>query len=380
MIGVMRSMGLGRRVRWVAAFAVAAVLLAALAWFPLGPYRGEEPVPEGIVDMHCHVAGIGAGGSGCFVCDELRASWKFGVFLRGFGITEKELEAGGDRIVPDRISKMLAGSRYVRKAVILAIDGVAAPDGTLDRGRTQLYVPNEFVADAAARHPNLLFGASVNPYLRDSLERLDWAAAHGAVLVKWIPSIMDIDPADPELEPFYRRLAALDLPLLTHGGKERALAASRDEYCDPEKLRLPLSLGVRVIVAHVASTGRHGGEADMRRLARMMREYPDLFADISSLTQLNKRFYLRKALTWPEFDGRLVYGTDFPLIRTAIVSPWYFVPRLTAGQMMSISRIRNPWDADVELKQALGTPADVFARFPGWLLRFENKHSEKEVR
>ena len=75
-----------------------------------------------------------------------------------------------------------------------------------------------------------------------------------------------------------------------------------------------------------------------------------------------------------------MYGTDFPLIRTAIVSPWYFVPRLTAGQMMSISRIRNPWDADVELKQALGTPADVFARFPGWLLRFENKHSEKEVR
>jgi len=58
-------------------------------------------------------------------------------------------------------------------------------------------VPNEFVAEMAARHTNLLFGASVNPYRRDALARLEWAKAHGAVLGNGSPPIMEIDPADP---------------------------------------------------------------------------------------------------------------------------------------------------------------------------------------
>ena len=318
--------------------------------------------------MHCHVAGIGAGGSGCFVSAELRKSWKFGIYLRSFGVSEKELNEKGDRLVPDRISKLLAESRCVSKAVILALDGVIAEDGSLDANRTQVYVPNEFVADAVARHSNLLFGASINPYRKDALERLAWAAKKGAVLIKWIPSIMQIDPADSRLEPFYRRLVELGLPLLTHAGKERSFSASTDEYCDPEKLRLPLSLGVKVIAAHIASTGKYEGEDSTGRLVRMMREYPNLYSDISSLTQLNKRFYLQMALTQPEFSGRLMYGSDFPLINTALVSPWYYFPRLKPGQLYSISRARNPWDADVLLKHDLGTPADIFAR-SGQVLR-----------
>lgn len=282
--------------------------------------------------------------------------------MRSFGVSEKELNEKGDRLIPDRISKLLAESRYVSKAIILALDGVMAGDGLLDVNQTQLYVPNEFVADAAARHTNLLFGASVNPYRKDALERLAWAAKKGAVLIKWIPSIMQIDPADPRLEPFYRRLVELDLPLLTHAGKERSFSASADEYCDPEKLRLPLSLGVKVIAAHIASTGKYGGEDSTGRLVRLMREYPNLYSDIASLTQLNKRFYLQKALTHPEFSGRLIYGSDFPLINTALVSPWYYFSRLNPGQLYSISRVQNPWDADILLKHDLGTPADIFAR------------------
>ena len=326
------------------------------------PYRPVEPLPAGIIDMHCHVAGIGAGGSGRFVSAELRKSWKFGIYLRSFGVYEKELNERGDCLVPDRISKLLAESRYVSKAVILALDGVIAEDGSLDSNRTQVYVPNEFVADGAERHANLLFGASINPYRRDALERLEWAGKKGAVLIKWIPSIMQIDPADPRLAPFYRRLVELGLPLLTHAGKERSFSGATDEYCDPEKLRLPLSMGVKVIAAHIASTGKYDGEDSTGRLVRMMREYPNLYSDISSLTQLNKRFYLQMALTQPEFSGRLMYGSDFPLINTALVSPWYYFPRLKPGQRYSISRGRNPWDADVMLKHYLGTPADIFAR------------------
>jgi len=327
-----------------------------------GPYRPIEPLPPGIVDIHCHVAGIGAGNSGCFVSSKLRGSWKFKIYLRAFGVSQSELEEKGDGLIADRTSELLSQSTFVKKAVLLALDGIVGKDGMLDTNRTEIYVPNEFVADAVARHNNLLFGASVNPYRKDGLERLDWAKAHGAVLVKWIPSIMEIDPSDPRIIPFYRKLVELNLPLLSHAGQERSFTSAADGFCDPDKLRLPLSLGVRVIAAHIASTGRYHGERSSDRLARLMREYPNLYSDISSLTLINKHYYLKEALTRPEFKERLLYGSDFPLINTALASPWQYGLQLSPKQLIEISKAKNPWDADVLLKHYLGTPTEIFAR------------------
>ena len=347
---------------WKRLLAFSLILVVILKLSFAGPYRPMEPLPPDIVDMHCHVAGIGAGGSGCFVSPKLRESWKFKIYLRAFGVSRQELEDKGDGLVADHVSELLAQSKYVSQAVMLALDGVVGSDGLLDTNRTEVYVPNEFVADAAARHTNLLFGASVNPFRKDALERLEWAKAHGAVLVKWIPSIMEIDPADPGLVPFYKKLVELNLPLLSHAGQERSFSSAADAFCDPEKLRLPLSLGVRVIAAHIASTGKYHGERSSDRLAKLMREYPNLYSDISSLTQINKHFYLKEALTRAEFEGRLIYGTDFPLINTALVSPWYYCLRLSPRQLVAISRTKNPWDADVLLKHDLGAPTEIFAR------------------
>jgi hypothetical protein len=79
-----------------------------------------------------------------------------------------------------------------------------------------------------------------------------------------------------------------------------------------------------------------------------MKKYPNLYADISALTQLD--------------NDRLFYGSDFPLINTFLVSPWYYSLRLTLGQILSIWFTENPWDRDVRIKQALGTPTAVFDR------------------
>ena len=64
------------------------------------------------------------------------------------------------------------------------------------------------------------------------------------------------------------------------------------------------------------------GSTDCRRkLPRLMRQYPSLYADISSLTQINKLGALREVLRRPEFRDCLVYGTDFPLNNMPVVSP-----------------------------------------------------------
>jgi predicted TIM-barrel fold metal-dependent hydrolase len=339
------------------------VLVVVFIWvgLPARPFRPVEPIPAGIVDMHCHIAGIGAGGSGCFVSPRLRHNWRFKIYLHSFGVSQKEILKSGDGLVGDRISESLAQSKFVSRAVLLALDGVVDANGNLDTNRTEVFVPNEFVAEMAARHTNLLFGASVNPYRRDALARLEWAKAHGAVLVKWIPPIMEIDPANPRLIPFYKKMVELNLPLLSHTGKEKSFSRAAEELGDPEKLRLPLSLGVTVVAAHIASSEKYHGERGPDRLARLMREFPNLYTDISALTQINRPGCLKEALTRPEFSGRLVYGTDFPLINTRLVSPWYSF-HLSLRQKYSIWRTKNPWDRDVLMKHDLGVPTETFAR------------------
>jgi len=358
---------LSRR-RWPRAVALITLALSlggcvACRLLHSGPYRAPQPLPEAkLLDMHVHTAGIGAGDSGCFISKQMESSWKLSIYLKSFGTTRQELQQKGDAHVIQLISQQLSGSKHVGQAILLAMDGVVDEKGELDKSRTEIYVPNAFIARETAKTTNLLFGASINPLRKDALAQLDWAATNGARLVKWIPSIMQFDPADERLTPFYKQLVELKLPLLTHAGQERSFTHARDELCDPQRLHLPLKLGVTVIVAHIASTGSNEGQRDTDRLASMMATYTNLFSEISSLTQVNKLGYLREALTRPEWQGRLLFGSDFPLINTALCSPHFYPLQLNASERSRLAAIENPWDRDVELKQALGVPREVFHR------------------
>jgi hypothetical protein len=303
------------------------------------------------------------------VAEGLRRNWRYRVFLRAFGVTERLLAAEGDGAILRRLSERLAESREVSAAVVLALDGAVDDRGEFDRDRTELYVPDEFVAREVRRHPNLLFGASVNPLRRDALERLDAAAAAGAVLVKWLPPVQHIDPADRRFVPFYERLAALGLPLLAHTGDEQAFTRMDHRLGSPGGLRLPLEVGVTVIAAHAGASARTRGLPDLATLGPLCAAFPNLYADISALTQANRRRALPVLLANPQIAARLVYGTDMPLLDTAIVSPWYFAPRLRLGPTRELRQIKNPWDQDVALKRALGVPEEVFGRGFGLLRR-----------
>lgn len=329
---------------------------------------------KSVIDIHCHTAGIGAGGSGCFISPALRNSLRYRFFIRAFGVTQQELEQHGDRLVLERLSRCLAASRSVDQAVILAMDGIIDTDGGLDRERTELYIPNDFLVRELRHYPNLLYGASINPYRQDAVERLEQAATEGAVLLKWLPSIQHIDLADERLVPFYLKLKELDLPLLTHTGSEESFTWKRDELADPARLRLPLSLGVTVIAAHAASSGSTNGMPNFQRLLPLFQEFSNLYADISSLTQLNRLGHLPRLLRHRNLHGRLLYGTDMPLQETGLTSPWFHAYRLSLRSVLRIARLRNPWDRDVELKRALGMPDGILAN-ASRLLRY---HGTKE--
>lgn len=326
-----------------------------------------------VIDMHVHVAGIGSG-SDCYVAPGLLKNWRYGIYLRAFETSEAELRAQGDSQVFQRLQSRLSQSRHVDGLVLLALDQVYDwASGKPNRELTEVHIPNDFVRDGTRRYQEFHYAPSVHPYRPDWEEELERVTADGAVILKWLPAIQHINPADPQIKAFYRKLAELDLPLLTHTGAEESFSKADPSLGDPRLVQLALDEGVKVIAAHVATTGSRDGQAYIDRLLSMFADHPNLYTDISSLTQLNKAWYPGKVVARKDIYDRLLYGSDYPLISAGVgpfnlVSPWYFVRRLGLRRVRQIAAIENVWDRDVELKQALGFPSDCFTR-PAELLR-----------
>ena len=214
------------------------------------------------------------------------------------------------------------------RLMLLAFDQVHDAGGQARPETSAFHVPNAHARAVAARYPGEIeWAASVHPYRADAVQALDAAAAGGARAVKWLPNAMGIDPASPRCDRFYEALARHRLPLLTHGGEERAVrGAAAHGFGNPLRLRRALDHGVRVIVAHCASLGT-GVDLDagtdgpavpnLDLFARLMddsRYEPLLMGDVSALTQAN-RFpdALGTVLERTDWHGRLLNGSDYPL-------------------------------------------------------------------
>jgi mannonate dehydratase len=235
------------------------------------------------------------------------------------------------------------------------------------------HTPNEYVLRLAARHEELLACASIHPYRVDAVERLDAAVEAGARAVKWLPNSMGIDPDSPRCDAFYRRLAELRIPLITHGGREYAVDMRHNqELGNPLRLRRALDHGARLVVAHCASFGSlndldepEGERRQLQAFDLFMRLFTDaqyedrLFADISGLTLVNRSArVLRELLMAQELHPRLVNASDYPIPALGFLfSPLKleFEGFLTRGQRDLCNRISrvNPLLFDFVLKRTL---------------------------
>jgi uncharacterized protein len=304
------------------------------------------------IDVHVHLAGRGTEGSGCWVSPVFRRRPTY-LLLRLLH------DRGDDASWAARIAGRVRSSQLDR-AVVLGFDGVYDRRGELDRGRTQMLVPPGWTFEVCTRFEGLLPGPSVNPHRRDALERLDECLERGAVLLKWLPSVQLIDPADPSLRPFYRRLADAGVPLLVHsGGSELTFREWRPELGDVERLHPALRAGVRVIVAHSGVPVTLRRDRDQLPLLRTMLEsYPHLWVDNSGIANPSRFRHLPRLAADPAIVERTLHGSDFPVPTNAL----YYLGRLPVRQVARLERIRNPLERDVEIKRAVGYPDGVLER------------------
>jgi predicted TIM-barrel fold metal-dependent hydrolase len=293
-----------------------------------GAWKGVRT--DAVWDCHVHLFGNGLGGSGIWVEPEFVQPRTIAgrvrkAFFMNSGCAGED-EAGVDRAVLARITALADELPTGAKVMLLAFDATYGEDGERRDDLTTFSVPDGYARKVAASRPDRFeWIASIHPYRRDAVAALDAAKAGGARAVKWLPSTMAIDLAHQHCAGFYAALKRLDMPLLVHVGEEQAVrGAAREDLGNPLRVRHPLEQGVRVIAAHCATLGKSpdleaAGTPLVENFAlfeRLMaeRRYEKLLcADLSAVTQANRAPAIVAILARPEWEGRLLNGSDYPL-------------------------------------------------------------------
>ena len=286
--------------------------------------------PSRLVDYHVHLIGRGAGGSGCSVNPRL-FSWRYPVrriklevYASASGI---DLGADEDRVYVERLASLARSIPDHGRYLLLAFDRHHLADGSRSPELSEFFTPNGYSVSVAARYPDLFVAAgSVHPLRSDALEELERCARAGVRVIKWLPNAMGIDPADPRCDPYYARMKALGLILLSHAGEEQAVEAEEHQRLgNPLRLRRALDAGVKVLVADCAGLGTNEDLDDPGRsrrsnfelFLRMMEEPRHrglLFGEISAMTvfsRMDEPFLT--LLERPDLWSRLVNGSDYPI-------------------------------------------------------------------
>lgn len=323
------------------------------------PDRNAFPAP--CIDIHVHMVSTredcgvvlkkdALGDPGVRLLADLRhSSRRWNAFL------EKRF----DNWYLESLVRKLRMSGRVDKAVLLGFDAAYAPDGRRDEAATLAIMPNDLIFEAAEKYEELLPGPSVNPYRPDAIEELERCRERGAVLIKWVPNTQLMDPADERIAPFYEKMAALGLPLLTHTGYEHAMKAPRQDFGDPRRLRLALECGVTVIAAHAGASGVHDPVEYFPFFIEMLDKFPNLYGDLAALTWINRKKYLvDMARELPQAMDRMVHGTDYPVP----VWPLFFREFLGAPRALALTASRNYFDVEIEVKLAAGMSEAVLSR------------------
>ena len=263
-----------------------------------------------IIDCHVHVSALTPGHG--MMSGKLLDSIPFRFMQRRLNLPGRD--ANTERALEAKLAETIDGTEKLDAAVILAFDAVHTEDGAMDLSRTHLYVTNDYVIELAARHPKMLFGASVHPYRKDAVAELERCSKAGAVLVKWLPLTQDFNPADEKCFAFYEALAHFKIPLLSHTGFEQSLPTIRPDVADPMLLRPAIERGVTIIAAHCGTKSAPWNEDFLPNWAKLAREHEHFYGDTSALN-LPTRSYAYKTVTKdPVLRAKLVHGSDWPII------------------------------------------------------------------
>lgn len=356
----------------------------------------EDVDPENLVDYHVHIVGLSPKLYGTFVNKGWQSFFsdpqgyiQFSVYKTASAIDDEEK---ADAQYMERLSKLIKYQPGKGQYGIMAFDYFHTKNGHADEEMTTFRVPNAYAYMLAEGNKEQFFPIiSIHPYREDALRDLQFYADKGIRYIKWLPNSMGINPSSKEksqeLTAFYQIMKDNNMVLISHTGDEKATHAEAYQHLgNPAYLKMPLDMGVKVVMAHVASLGKckdievksgacKQGEAYIDIAIEMMKQnkYKDiLFADISAITQYNRQHNISKIILETEIHDRLINGSDYPLpavnivIRTGQLCDEGYISEAERDQLNEIYDY-NPLLFDYVLKRTIRVSAansDKKYRFP----------------
>jgi predicted TIM-barrel fold metal-dependent hydrolase len=295
------------------------------------------------IDCHVHICALTPGHGS--MSPRILKSLPFRFMRWRLGMVGEDAQT--ERNLKQLLVHLLDQTAELDAAAILAFDAVYTPDGQFDPINTHFHVTNDYVMDLCRLHPKMLFGASVHPYRKDAIAELERCARAGAVLIKWLPIVQDINPADDRCIPFYEALAHYDIPLLSHTGGEKTLPNINPNVMDPALLLPALQRGVRVIAAHCGTRSAPGEPDYVPTFLRMARDHEHLYGDTAALNLPTRSYAYPSILSDKLVRAKLIHGSDWPILP---VPP---VTILGLGNSLRALRDRNWLRRDITLKKML---------------------------
>ncbi|PPC96926.1 amidohydrolase family protein [Methylotenera mobilis] len=277
-------------------------------------------------DTHAHIIGAGDNGGGVWYNPDMD-NWSHPIlkiqkdfYMNGGCITSgREDETFIARMV-DLSADMPVGY----KTMLFAFDWTHNAQGQPEKTHSIFHIPDSYAASIAKQYPqHFEWVGSIHPYRPDAIDALESAKANGARAIKWLPSGMGIDPSSPKCDKFYQKLAELNMPIISHTGRESAVQGGNQSFGNPLHMRRALDAGVRVVLAHCASDGHdedldnHGKTIKSFELFTRIMDTPAYtklaFGEISAITLINHAWVIRPLLQRQDWHARLINGSDYPL-------------------------------------------------------------------
>jgi len=308
--------------------------------------------------MHVHMVGNGGGGSGGWLRLSGWHRWLAGFMLRQLGVAAAALQGNLEALYAEKVLQFVRDSS-LDAIVLLAHERVHDPNGAPREDLGSMFVPNDVVLRLAGEYPEILAGVSIHPARPDALEELERCCEAGAVLMKCLPNCQNIDFSDLRYRRFWERMAELRLPLLAHTGGEHTVPVINASLADPKLLRFPLECGVTVIAAHCGTSSGAFDTNYFDAWVAMLREFPNLYGDVSAMVSLNRCAHLPDCLR-AEIAPRIFHGSDFPV--PVLGHRLWLQGRLERATFRRIQKLQNPLERDWQFKEALGFTEEARTR------------------
>ena len=325
------------------------------------------------IDCHVHAVGTGFGGSGCWYRPKGLTRLGAPFLVRSMGLPMSALREDFETIYTQALLRQVREAG-LDAAVLLAHEQAYREDGTVIEGCGSFYVPNDHVLGLTRKHREFLAAVSIHPARRDAMDELERCLAGGAVMLKCLPNVQNIDWNERRYRKFLERMAESGLILLAHTGSERTMPVLRPDLASPRMLTQALEIGVTCIAAH-CGTGMIALDPDyFGEFVAMTKRYPNLYGDNSALAGLSLRFrpwQMRAIREDAELASRILYGSDVPVPSSGLVMAAFGM--IGWGDYGASRDFEGTMARDLMLKRALGFPPESETRLAGLLRKIDNR-------